>query len=241
MQNEPEVAPRANGLATLLNIIASPKEAFETLRVAPTWGWAFIVAAVLGVIGSILMLPAARNAFDAQWAVQLATNPDMAQMSPDKAAQMKSISAIFVSASPAFVVIAIPIFTLIETAIMLIFNAVSHGVGTFKTLWASAMNIAVIAMLGSLVTGVIVVVRGADSFQSQIAVQGAMPSLAMLAPHAGKLTNFLGAFTPFSIWSTILTVIAMLTVARVSKVPAWLTGGVIILIPALFTLLAPGQ
>ena len=53
MTESPQTAaPKANGLSTLLNVIAAPKEAFETLKVAPTWGWAMIVA-----IGAVSVVP----------------------------------------------------------------------------------------------------------------------------------------------------------------------------------------
>ncbi len=40
-------APRPNGLKTALDTIVAPKDAFESLRSAPTWGWAFLLALVL--------------------------------------------------------------------------------------------------------------------------------------------------------------------------------------------------
>ena len=50
--------PKANGLKTALDTIIAPKEAFETLRVAPTWGWAFALTLVLYAIGTYLLTPA---------------------------------------------------------------------------------------------------------------------------------------------------------------------------------------
>ena len=47
-------APRPSGLKTALDTIVSPKEAFESIRVAPTWGWAIVIA-VSCICGTILL------------------------------------------------------------------------------------------------------------------------------------------------------------------------------------------
>ncbi len=233
-------APKANGLSTLLNVIAAPKEAFETLREAPTWGWAMIVTLVLMVVGAFMMVPAIVHAFDASWQQTVAADPRMAGMSADKLAQTKSFFGAIFQFSPLFVIFGVFIGVLIQTVVLLIFNAIGRGSGTFKTLWASAWNVAITAGIASVLLGVIVMLRGADSFVTQTSVQGAMPSLALIAPHLGKLTNFLGAFTAFSLWGAWLIVQAMLFVARTPKGIAWTTGIISVIIPALFTLLAPG-
>ena len=241
MTESPQTAaPKANGLSTLLNVIAAPKEAFEALREAPTWGWALIVSLALFVVGTYLMLPAIHHAQDVAWPAQVAANPKLAGMSTADLAKMKSFGDIAIGLSPIFVIIGIFITMLIQTLIMLVMSAIGKGSGTFKTLWASAWNVAIVAAIGSLLTAIIVVIRGAESFDSQTAIQAAMPNLGLLAQHAGKLTNFLGAFTPFSLWAAWLIVQAMLFVARAPKGVAWTTGVLSILLPALFALAAPG-
>ena len=57
-------------------------------------------------------------------------------------------------------------FSLIETLIMLVFNAIGRGSGTFKTLWASSVNIGVIYGISQIVGMAVVLLRGADSFAS---------------------------------------------------------------------------
>jgi len=233
-------APKASGLQTVLNTIAAPKEAFETLREAPTWGWALIVSLALFVVGAFLMLPAIHHAQDVSWPAQVAANPRLAGMSQDSLAQAKKFGDIAIGFAPVFVIVGVFITMLIQALIMLVMNAIGKGSGTFKSFWASAWNIAVVAGIGSLLTALIVVLRGPDSFDTQTAVQAAMPNLGLLAAHAGKLTNVLSAFTPFSLWAAWLIVQAMLFVGRTSKGIAWTTGIISIVIPALFALAAPG-
>jgi hypothetical protein len=238
MQNE--VKP-ASGLTNVINTIVSPKEAFEALREAPTWGWALFITIVVAMIASFLATPAVQHAFDATWPAQVAANPRMAGMSEAQLAQAKQFSDIFVHAGPIFVLIFVPIFVLIEAVIMLIFNAIGKGSGTFKSFWAASANIAIpSAAVGGIINLVVILMRGADSFTTMASVQNPLPTLATLAPHAGKLTNFLGAFGIFSLWGAGLMIVAMLVIGRTSKAVAWTTGIVSILIPALFTLLAPG-
>ena len=131
--------------------------------------------------------------------------------------------------TPIFVIIAV----LIGTVIMVIFNALGRGDGTFGKYWAAQCNIAVVAALGSLVLAVIVLLRGADSFNTSLSVQEAMPNLGMLVPGPGKLHAFLSVFTPFSLWAMGLAVAALAIVGRVPRVQAWLGGILTLVLPAL--------
>lgn len=233
-------APKASGLQTVLNMISSPKEAFESIRIAPTWGWAALILIVVSVVTQILLLPAVKHGFDAQWPSIVAANPKLASAPDSTIQQIKSMNAMVMNFAPLFAVVFAFVFVLIQTLILMIFNAVGKGEGSFKKLWASLWNIGIPAYaLGSIVTTIIVLIRGADSFNSSTAVQAAMPSLGLLALHAGKLTNFLNTITPFSLWGLFLTAMAMNVVARLNKGLAWAAAIVCFLIPALFSLLAP--
>ena len=240
MTESPEVAPKANGLQTVLNVIAAPQEAFASLREAPTWGWALIITVVLGVIGGILTLPAINHAMDAGWADTVAASPQLSGMSADGQARALAMGHTVVTFSPIFIVVFYFIATLIQTIVMAIFNAIGRGSGTFKTYWATSWNLLIVPAIGGIVLALIVLLRGVDSFGSQAEVMSAMPSLALIAAHAGKLTNFLAAFTPFSLWWAWLVVQAMITVGRTKSGVAWGTGVVSIIIPALFALIGNG-
>jgi len=233
--NEPQKAPTSSGLATVLNTIIAPKEAFESIRTAPTWGWAFIIAELLVLIGSIIVLPAIQHAFDFSWAAHISTNPRLSQMSADQLARAKSFAEAIVNIAPVFALLSVPIIMFVYTIIMLLFNALGRGSASFEKLWAATANIFIPgAGLGSIVLGIIVLVRGAATLNAPNAIQSLMPSLAMLAPAAPvKLQAFLSKIDPFTIWTAVLIVLAMLITANVPKLHAWLTGLVILLFPAL--------
>lgn len=215
-------AAKANGLSTVLNVIAAPREAFQTLRVAPMWGWAFVVAAVLAMIGQYLATPATIHAMQASWPAQVAANPRMAAMTPAQQQNALTMGIAFVRWVWLITPITVLAVALLQTVIMLVFRAAGKGEATFKQLWCASMNVAVIGTgVYGLLSGLIAVVRGAASYGSMADALRAMPSLAWLIPGAPiKTTAFLAAFNVVSIWGAIVLAIAMMYVAKVSKANA---------------------
>lgn len=234
----PASQDRQNGLATALNIIIAPREAFESLRIAPTWGWAFLIALVLGIIGTLLSMPASMHSVAASLAHQMAVNPQYAQMSDAQRAQMQSYTLLAVRFGWVFVPILLLLSALLQTVVMLIFNAIGGGSGTFKTLWACAMNIAVPAVgLYLLASGIIALARGPAGYNSSLDSFLAMPSLAWLFAHSSPtVVAFFSTFSPFSIWAFFLTAAAMLIAAHTSKVISYSAASLILLIGALLAM-----
>jgi len=229
-----EATPKASGLKTALDVVIAPKEAFESIRRTPTWGWALLIVIVVYAISTYLTTPALLHATQADWPRQVAANPSLAQMTPDQqqralAFGLKIVQFVWLF-SPIIAIIAI----VIQTLVMLVFKALGKGSGSFGALWAAAINIQVpVLALNSLVTALIVIVRGPDSFNSSAAIQTAMPSLALLVDtSAVKLHAFLASFNPFTLWGCGLTIAAMVIVARVDRTMAWVTGIVWLLVSA---------
>lgn len=212
-------ASKANGLTTVINVITSPVEAFQSLRVAPTWGWAFLVAVILAAIGQYLATPATIHAIQTSFPQQIAANPALAGMSPEKQQSALNMSLGFVRLSWMFTPISVLIGSLVATVVMLIFKAIGRGDAGFKQLWCAAMNIAVISVgLYSILAGLIAMVRGAASYNSTADAYRAIPSLAWLVPHAAvKTVAFLAAFNVIGIWAAVLVAMAMMYVAKTSK------------------------
>jgi hypothetical protein len=226
-------APKANGLKAAIDIVISPKEALEQIRVAPTWGWAFLIVVVITVAAYFVMLPAVQHAMVGDLAKAALTNPQLAALSPE---QREANTKMALGLTPFFVVLApvsLLFFCLLQTVIMLVFNALGRGTGGFKFFWASSINISIVYGLGQIVAAIVVLLRGADSFGSNAEVQRAIPSLALLAPGAGpKVLAFLSTINPFAIWSLVLVAMAMTVVGRVPKLQAWLAAVLAFIIPA---------
>lgn len=234
MALETAPTPKANGFKTALDTIIAPKEAFEQLRVAPTWGWAYIITMVLYVVATYLWTPALVHAIAASWGDTIAQTPALAQLTPEQQETQLKFVLTITSFSWVFSIVVLPIILLIQTIVLTIFKAIGRGDAGFGTLWAMATNISLPSLgLGALFTAIIVLIRGTDSFNKAADVQLAMPSLAMLVPGASvKLHAFLGIVNPFTLWGFGLTVAGMIVVARVSKPVAWMAAIIPLLIGA---------
>jgi hypothetical protein len=226
------------GLANVVDIIIAPNAAFERIRQVPAWGWAFLVAALLGVAGALLVGPAVLHAMETSLPAQFAANDAIAKLPPDQQqkqiAMMMSVSRVVAKFSWAFIPPAILLIGLVQALIMLIANAAGHGDGTFKKFYALSITVSVVGSgLGSLVLGLIVMLRGASSFESQSAVTSALPSLALLMPGAkGALAGFLGSLNIFVLWATALLAFGMQRVGRIPGGVAWATAILMLLLTA---------
>jgi hypothetical protein len=226
---------KPNGLKTAWDTIVAPKEAFENLRVAPTWGWAFLIVMVIGVLSLYLISPASIHAMAVDWPNQVARNPQLSQLTPQQQQNGLAMGTKIASFTWVFAPFIYLIGALISTIILVIFNAIGGGSGSFGKYWAAQWNIAIVSVMGALVLAIIVMVRGADSFTTPMQVQTALPSLGMLVPdNAVKLHAFLSIFTPFGLWSAGLEIAALMIIGNVRAVPAWIGGSLTLILGGLF-------
>ncbi len=226
---------KASGLSTVVNTIASPSEAFETLRVAPTWGWACLIAIVLMVIGTYLQGPAARHAGVASMQQAFTTSSLLANVTPEKKAQMIAQAGQASVMSYISPIITLFVVVLFNTLATLIGNAVGRGQADFKRLWAGSMNIAIPTLgLGAIVLGIITTLRGPDSFSSVAQILRATPSLAYLAPGAAVgVGSFLAGISVFSLWGLFLNATMLRVTAKTTAGVAWTFAILITLLGAL--------
>ena len=231
---------RRSGLANVIDIIVSPNSAFDRLRQVPTWGWPYLIVTALGVIGTVLVVPALEHALDTSLPAKLASMPQIARLPADQQQhvielQLK-ISKTILGFFWLFVPIQVLLIGLVQGLIMTIANAVGGGDGTFKKYYALSINVAVVGFaLAAVVLGIIVQVRGPNSFEEQSAVTGALPSLALLAPGVkGGLAGFFGQLNIFTLWATALLAFGMERVGRVRPVVAWTFAALMLLLNAGF-------
>lgn len=227
MSTSQAAVPPRSGLTTLVDIVVAPNQAFERLRIAPTWGWAWLVASILGMAGFALAIPASLHGVEtggpALYAAQVQNLP--ADQQQAAVGRIVSVTKTVVQIQWIFVPIIMLIGSLIGTVVMLIGSTIARGDGTFKKLWALSINVGVVTVgLGLLVMGIICIVRGPASFVTPTDVQRSLPSLALLAPGAGvKVQVFLATFNVFQLWATALLALGMTVVARMNPVAAWIT------------------
>ncbi|HEY9085304.1 MAG TPA: YIP1 family protein [Candidatus Tyrphobacter sp.] len=225
----------ASGFQNVIDVILSPKSAFERLRTAPTWGWAFIISIVLGAVGSYVIMPAVAHAIAASWPAMVAADPRLAAMTPEQQQSGLQVTLTVLRFAWLAAFITVPLGVLLATVVMLIFKAIGRGSASFASLWAASANIAVPTIgLSYVVLAIVVLLRGVQSFNSSISVSEALPSLALLAPSAGvKLATFLATINVFQVWGAVLIYLAMRTTAKVGAVPAALAAIILPLVGAL--------
>lgn len=223
MSTQAPVAAQATGLSNVVDTVVSPGDAFDRLSMAPTWGWALVIAVILLLVGTYVESPAARHAAVQSITHMTATSPLMANLTAEKKAEIIANAGKPSIAQYIVPVVILFIIVLLNTVILLIGNAVGGGKADFKRLWCGSMNIAVPTMaLGILVTGVVTMLRGPDAFNSNLDMLRAVPGLAMFAGDAPPVTvGFLSGFTVFTIWGAYLNATMMRRLAKTSAGTAW--------------------
>ena len=232
---------RRGGLQNVVDIVVAPDAAFRRLREVPTWFWAFAVATVLGIVGSVLTIPALQHAVNTGLSAELASSPTVAQLPPDRQAavvhQQLAFFRVFVQVAWILIPFAVLLIGLGQALVLLIGDKIAHGSGSFGRYFALSETVAVVGLgLSSIVVALIVFLRGADSFQDFRSVQSVMPSAAMLVPGAnGALRGFLAVLQPFNLWAAALLAIGMSTIGNVSRRAAWTTVIVMLVLNGLWT------
>jgi Yip1 domain len=215
-------------MKTVIDIIVAPKDAFESLRENPVWGWTLLATVVLMIIGYFLQLPATEHASYGTMQHALATSSLYSTMTDEQKARVLAR----VAHPPAYqaalgiasIVIVLFVAALLNAAILLAGSALARGSGDFKHLFAGSMAITVPSFgLYSLVLGIILRVLGPDHFATIADIYRAVPGLALLVSGAsGKLAAFLAGIQIFSLWGCGLNIVMMQVLAGVRNAVAWL-------------------
>jgi len=241
MVSEPTIAPKGNGLNTALDIIASPSDAFARLRVVPTWGWAFLIAAVLGIVGSFLGAAASEHAVITSIPIADAKSATISAMPADQRQKMIENQIGFAKAIGKFNFVLVPIgvlfIALLQSVYLLILNAATRGQGNFKKFWALAINISIVGIgLSALILGIIELIRGPEAFNSLADVYGALPSLVWIVPGTtGFVHGFLTNFSVFNLWATGLFALGLVAIARIKPTQAYIGTAIMLLIGGLLS------
>jgi hypothetical protein len=214
-------------MKTALDIVIAPKEAFESLKANPTWGWALLIAFLLMLVGYFLEQPAAQHASYGSMQHAISTNPLYSGLSDEQKQRVLNQ----VAHPPAYqtlwavvsLLLVLFIATLLNAVILLAGSAIARGSGDFKHLFAGSMNIAVPTIgLYTLVLGIICRALGPDHFATMSDVYRVVPGLALLTPGVtGSVGAFLAGIQIFSLWGLGLNIGMMRVMAGVRNAIAW--------------------
>jgi hypothetical protein len=236
------VAPsEGGGLKTAFDTIVAPKDAFDRLRLAPTWGWAFVIAALLLIGGNVMQRPAQIHAAVGSMQRMMATNPLFSNMTDQKKAEAieraSHPSPVQTALGMAGVVAGLFVAVLVNSAVLLLASIAGRGDAGFRRLWAGSMNIAIPTFgFNYVVVGAICLALGPGHFQTSADILRTVPGLAMLAPGAhGVLGGLLLGINVFTLWGCLLNVTMMRVTANVRNALAWIGPVVILLGGALLT------
>jgi hypothetical protein len=195
-----------------------------------------MIAIALLVIGTYLQAPAAHHAATAQVQKMVASSTLFANATEEQ--KQRAIANAGKSSPLSYIgpIIALFVGVFFNAVILLIGNAAGRGQADFKRLWCGSMNIAVPTMgLGAVILGVITMVRGANSFDNALAIAQAVPSIAMLAPHADVvLAAFLTAISIFTIWGFFLNATMLKLLGRTGPGVAYTFAAIVTVLGALF-------
>jgi hypothetical protein len=218
---------KANGLKTAIDTVIAPSEAFQSIRLVPTWGWAAIIASALMIAGYVMQLPAAHHAAIGTTQHMVATSPFFAGMTD---AQKQKVIAQSANPPAYQTVIGIigTIVTLFIAAVLNAFflylgNAAGRGTAGFSRYWAGSMNVAIPSFgLSYVVLGCIAIALGPDHFATSADLFRAIPGLGMILRPAGLFGGFLTAINVFTVWGLVLNVLLMRLTGEVRGAMAWI-------------------
>lgn len=220
---------RWNAFSTLAATLIAPEEAFAAIRERPQWGWAIAVTIVLASLGSWLGTPALRHMIATSYMAQLANDPHIASLPPDRAAaemhKLVGAAVAFANFTWILSIAIVPIVILVEAAILFGVRSAVGSTAAFGQLFSLSTHVQFIATgVGSIVLGAVVALHSPDSYRTQSDFVSSIPTAAWLVPGASlKVTTFLSALSPFSIWATVVLAFGLTAVAAIPRGIAWIT------------------
>jgi hypothetical protein len=219
--------PKRNGLTVLWDTIVAPAAAFAELKLRPHWGWAVLLTCVIGTIGGYLQVPA--NEHVAAYVV--AHDPQFATMSAEQIESAKKMSGAIQHWAWLGYAVTVLIGFGFAALVYLVANAIGGGNGNFARLFALVANIGFLNFgIGYLMHGIVVALKGPESFQTTNDLLGAIPTLGWLVPAGSvKAHAFFSMFTVFQIWSLVLAGLGLQAVANIRPVIAWTAPSLLLL------------
>lgn len=179
-------------MKNVFTIFTAPEETFKRVRESKSaWLFALAVLVVVSVVVIYMQMPALEKEFQRQFQNQ--------QM--DAAMQDTFVSAAKTSAYVMGVIM--PVITMFITGLLLmLLNLVVRGEGKYMQFVSIAAFSALPGLVGSLITGILVMTMDVQS-----ATDVSLSLGAFVADKSSQMYRLLSLINPFSIWSLVLYII----------------------------------
>ncbi len=230
---------KPNELKVALDTVIAPKSAYEALRSAPVWRWAFLVLVVLIVVGYAMQRPAAQHAAVGSMQHMLATSSFFSKLTDAQKADMLART----EHPDARDAVTGSLWTILAAAIALVFNslllmagaAIGGGSARWSRMWAASVNTGIPTIgIAAVVLGIIAMIEGPDRFNLTTDLLRAIPNLGWLAPGVtGVTAGTLASLNIFVLWGLWLNMQALRWTAEVRGPMVWIAPAVITILGAL--------
>jgi hypothetical protein len=219
MQQPPIQQSGGNALLDLVNVLYDPGAVFGRVKAKPRFLVPFLGLAVAMLIIAFTMKP-----FIAA-GIQAGAAEAASRLTPEQAARMPSAATqatFFVAFAPIIVLLSL----LIGAGLMWVTVSMTGSEAKFSRLLSVLTYSYMTYVVFSIVTSVVLNVRGAESIASMADVRAQL-GLDLLAPNAGKfLSAFLGGINPFSVWGVWMAGTGIAATAGGSKNSGYVAAGI---------------
>lgn len=208
-----------SGIFGMFNAFVDPVGLARAAKAKLFWLWPFILVSIIFVVCGYLMLPYTLQLGDARLAQQT--------MPPEQLEKARSmtriVTQIFVYVLPVFIVL----FTMLGAWLTAVTGSIVGLKAKFRDIFSIMMACTLIGSLQYIATYIVLRSKG-DEITSQEQMTPAF-GLDIFVPAHGVLLAILNFFSIFEIWSLVIMVLALASLAGSTKgkafiaiTPAWL-------------------
>jgi hypothetical protein len=238
LNNSDVVVDPRGGLKNVADIFIAPGAAFERIAVVPVWFWAYLVAAILTIVGNNLALPASHHELTVSMPAQMMQNPKFAAETPEQQSAAVAQTLDFLQKFAWVNVFVVPfvaalIAALVQGFLLWLACLIARARASFPRMYALSMTVSIIGIgVTYLVMGIIAAVRGPEAYVDGVSLPASVPGLALLGGH-GFARGFLCGITIFSLWATFLLALGLQVVAGMQRNTAWIVSVVLLVLNGL--------
>lgn len=174
-------------------VLASPKEAFAAIAQDPRIIWPGLIIIAISLTCTLVNMPETR-VYTEQTMAASGMSPDQIALTMNFVVPIVIIGTIF----------ALPLFWLVEAAILALYNQISVGEARFKQLFSVAVFAGIPLIIKTVIFAGLIKTMG---YKNALQVSTSLAIFSGNADSAGFFYRLLGQIELFSIWGLILLIL----------------------------------